>query len=93
MVLQLIHSFKVLAMDPEILLMDEPFAALDAITREELQREFLNLCKTQGTAALFVTHDMNEAIYLADEISLMHQGACHLNWSKVTCASLKEPGI
>jgi len=59
---------------PQILFMDEPFAALDAITREELQREFLNLCKTQGTAALFVTHDMNEAVYLADEISLMHQG-------------------
>ena len=59
---------------PAVLFMDEPFAALDAITRDELQRDFLALCQTQGTAVLFVTHDMAEAVYLADRVSLMHEG-------------------
>ena len=65
---------RALITHPKILFMDEPFAALDAITREELQSEFLNVCKRQGTAALFVTHDMREAVYLADQVSLMHEG-------------------
>jgi NitT/TauT family transport system ATP-binding protein len=59
---------------PAVLFMDEPFAALDAITRDELQRDFLTLCQAQGTAVLFVTHDIAEAVYLADHVSLMHQG-------------------
>ena len=62
---------------PGILFMDEPFAALDAITREELQRDFLALCQAQGMAVLFVTHDMAEAVYLADRVSVMHQGRIH----------------
>jgi NitT/TauT family transport system ATP-binding protein len=60
-----------------VLFMDEPFAALDAITREELQRDFLALCHAQGTAVLFVTHDIGEAVYLADHVSLMHAGRLH----------------
>ena len=59
---------------PAVLFMDEPFAALDAITRDELQRDFLALCQAHGTAVLFVTHDIGEAVYLADCVSLMHQG-------------------
>jgi NitT/TauT family transport system ATP-binding protein len=59
---------------PSVLFMDEPFAALDAITRDELQRDFLALCQAHGTAVLFVTHDISEAVYLADRVSLMHQG-------------------
>ena len=62
---------------PAVLFMDEPFAALDAITREELQRDFLALCHAQGTAVLFVTHDISEAVYLADHVSLMHAGRLH----------------
>ena len=62
---------------PEVLFMDEPFAALDAITREELQRDFLALCHAQDTAVLFVTHDIGEAVYLADQVSLMHAGRLH----------------
>ncbi len=60
--------------EPTILCMDEPFAALDAITREELQHDLLGLCAQQGTTVLFVTHDMAEAVYLGDEVSVMHQG-------------------
>lgn len=62
---------------PSVLFMDEPFAALDAITRDELQRDFLELCHSEGTAVLFVTHDMAEAIYLADHVSLVHAGRLH----------------
>lgn len=59
---------------PAVLFMDEPFAALDAITRDELQRDFLTLCQAHSTAVLFVTHDIAEAVYLADHVSLMHAG-------------------
>jgi len=65
---------RALVTQPAVLFMDEPFAALDAITREDLQRDFLALCQAQGTAVLFVTHDMAEAVYLADRVSLMHAG-------------------
>ncbi len=60
--------------EPKILCMDEPFAALDAITREELQHDLLALCAQQGTSVLFVTHDMAEAVYLGDQVTVMHQG-------------------
>lgn len=63
---------------PPMLYMDEPFASLDAITRSELQQDFLALCQRQGTSVLFITHDIAEAVYLADHVSVMQAGAvCH----------------
>lgn len=59
---------------PTILLMDEPFAALDAITRTELQQMLLTLMQEQKTTCLFVTHDIDEAITLGDQISIMRNG-------------------
>lgn len=59
---------------PRLLLMDEPFAALDALTREELQDSLLTLCSRYGSSVLFVTHDIAEAAYLADRVALMDQG-------------------
>ena len=59
---------------PALLCMDEPFAALDALTREELQRDLLAVCTEQGTAVLFVTHDLQEAAFLGDQVSLLHGG-------------------
>ncbi|HXY89011.1 MAG TPA: ABC transporter ATP-binding protein, partial [Xanthobacteraceae bacterium] len=56
------------AVDPEILLMDEPFAALDAITRESLQDELIRIRAATKKTILFVTHDIEEAAYLADRI-------------------------
>lgn len=65
---------RALAGDPECLLMDEPFGALDAITRDALQDELLELKKGLGRTIVFVTHDIFEALKLADRIAVMHQG-------------------
>ena len=62
---------RALAIDPEILLMDEPFSALDAQTREVLQAELLRIHAETGKTTLFVTHDLDEAIYLSDRIMVM----------------------
>jgi len=66
---------RALAADPPLLLLDEPFAALDPITRFDLQRQFLELRRTVGKAALFVTHDVREALMMASRIVLLKDGA------------------
>ena len=63
-----------LAADPAILLMDEPFGALDAITRDQLQREFLSLQQRLNKTVVFVTHDLREALRLGSRIALMEAG-------------------
>ena len=65
---------RALAADPSILLMDEPFGALDPLTRADLQREFLSLQKQLGKTVLFVTHDLHEALRLATRIALLEEG-------------------
>ncbi|HTW59022.1 MAG TPA: ATP-binding cassette domain-containing protein [Terriglobales bacterium] len=65
---------RALAADPEILLMDEPFGALDPITRDELQREFLSLQQKLRKTVVFVTHDLREALRLGSRIALMEAG-------------------
>lgn len=65
---------RALAADPAILLMDEPFGALDAITRDELQREFLSLQERLHKTIVFVTHDLREAIRLGSRIALIEAG-------------------
>ena len=65
---------RTLCADPVVMLMDEPFAALDAITREELQDDLLKLCSLRKTTVLFVTHDIAEAVYLADRVAVMDHG-------------------
>jgi len=66
---------RALAADPPILLMDEPFGALDPITRAELQQEFIQLRKSLRKTVVFVTHDVAEALMLGDRIALMDSGA------------------
>jgi osmoprotectant transport system ATP-binding protein len=63
-----------LAADPPVLLMDEPFGALDPISRERLQREFADLHRRLGKTVVFVTHDIEEAVILGDRIVLMQDG-------------------
>jgi len=65
---------RALAADPAILLMDEPFGALDPLTRDELQREFLSLQQRLHKTVVFVTHDLNEALRLGSRIALMEGG-------------------
>jgi osmoprotectant transport system ATP-binding protein len=65
---------RALAADPSLLLFDEPFGALDPITRAELQRQFLALRRGLRKTAIFVTHDVREALLLATRIGLLHQG-------------------
>ncbi len=62
---------RALAAKPDVLLMDEPFGALDAHTRILLQKELLNIVKDQETTILFVTHSVDEAVYLADRVLIM----------------------
>ena len=65
---------RALAADPEILLMDEPFGALDPLTRDELQREFLSLQQRLHKTVVFVTHDLREALRLGSRVALMEAG-------------------
>jgi osmoprotectant transport system ATP-binding protein len=65
---------RALAADPSILLLDEPFGALDPVTRSEIQREFRMLQKRLGKTMVFVTHDLREAFILGDRIGLLQDG-------------------
>ena len=65
---------RALAADPAIVLMDEPFGALDALTRDQLQREFLSLQQRLNKTVVFVTHDLREALRLGSRIALMEAG-------------------
>ena len=68
---QRVNLARALAVDPELLLMDEPFAALDAQTREVMQSELLNIWQRAHRTVLFITHQIDEAIYLSDRVLVM----------------------
>jgi osmoprotectant transport system ATP-binding protein len=71
---QRIGIARAMAADPDIILMDEPFSALDPLTREMLQDELLKIQSEVGKTIVFVTHDMDEALKIADRIAVMKDG-------------------
>ena len=71
---QRIGLARALAIDPKIMLMDEPFGAIDSITREKLQDELLTLHREMGKTILFVTHDIEEAFRLGNRVIIMNEG-------------------
>ncbi len=71
---QRIGVARALAARPGVLLMDEPFGAVDAVVRAELQRELASIVRELGTTTLFVTHDVDEALRLADRIVVLREG-------------------
>ena len=84
---------RALAADPPILLMDEPFGALDPVTRAELQREFRELARRLGKTIVFVTHDLREALYLANDIVLMQSGKIVAHSTPQDFLRLRHPEV
>ena len=62
---------RTLAMNPKVILMDEPFSAVDHLTKCTLQEELINIRQAENKTVLFVTHDINEAVFLADRVVLL----------------------
>lgn len=75
---QRVNLARALACDPEVLLLDEPFAALDAITRELMQGELLELCEKVGKTVLMVTHQIDEAVLLSDRVIVFAACPAHV---------------
>jgi osmoprotectant transport system ATP-binding protein len=84
---------RALAADPPILLMDEPFGALDPVTRAELQREFAALARRLGKTIVFVTHDLREAMLLASRIVLLEKGRIVASASPQEFLGLDHPEV
>ncbi len=84
---------RALAAEPKILLMDEPFGALDPLTRAEMQDMLRNLLSRLRTTVLLVTHDLDEALYLADRIVLLGEGRVLANLARDEFLQSKMPEI
>jgi NitT/TauT family transport system ATP-binding protein len=84
---------RTLAFDPNILLMDEPFGALDAQTRLLMQTELLNIWKRTPKTVIFVTHDVQEAVYLAERVVVMSARPGHIKAIVETKFGERSPGI
>jgi NitT/TauT family transport system ATP-binding protein len=86
---QRVNLARALAVQPELLLLDEPFASVDAQTRETLQGELLRIVGETGVTAMFVTHDITEAVYLGDRVSVFSQRPARIIHE--TSVSLPKP--
>jgi NitT/TauT family transport system ATP-binding protein len=84
---------RTLAVDPSILLMDEPFGALDAQTRALMQTELLGIWQRTPKTVIFVTHDVQEAVYLADRVAVMSARPGRIKAIVETRFGNRDPGI
>ncbi|MGA6985770.1 MAG: ATP-binding cassette domain-containing protein [Terriglobales bacterium] len=82
---------RALAADPSILILDEAFGALDPITRSEMQKEFRALQQRMRKTAIFVTHDLREALLLGDRIALMEEGRLIVDLPVAECSGCQHP--
>ncbi len=80
-----------MAADPPILILDEPFGALDPITRSEMQKEFRALQQRMRKAVIFVTHDLREALLLGDRIALLEAGRLVADLSTADFSCSEDP--
>ena len=90
---QRVQIARCLAQQPEVMMMDEPFGALDAMTRESLQDELARLVREQGLTVMFVTHDLEEAIYLGDRVIALRNLAGQDSRDKPSLAAMIEVTI
>lgn len=84
---------RAIIVQPEVLLLDEPFGALDVDTRETMQKLFLKLMKAYGIAALFVTHDLKEALMIGDQIAKIEEGRLKTYTSQSEFIQDAESGV
>jgi NitT/TauT family transport system ATP-binding protein len=93
---QRVNLARALAADPVVMLMDEPFAALDAQTREHMQAELLKIWSAARKTVVFITHQINEAVYLADRVAVMSarpgrvKGIVHIPFERPRALSVKR---
>ena len=84
---------RALAADPPLLLMDEPFGALDPITRSELHEEFVRVQSAMHRAVILVTHDIAEAFRLADRVAVLHDGRIIAVGTRAELAAVTDPRV
>jgi bicarbonate transport system ATP-binding protein len=87
---QRVSIARALAIRPQVLVLDEPFGALDAITKEELQEELLQIWNDHRCTVLMITHDIDEALFLADRLVMMTNGP-HANIGEIMTIPFPRP--
>ena len=90
---QRIGVARALAVDPPILLMDEPFGALDPVTRVELRREFIRIQQTLGTTVVIVTHDIAEALAMGTTVGVLDEGSLIIHGSPDVVRASLDPRV
>jgi osmoprotectant transport system ATP-binding protein len=84
---------RALAADPSVLLLDEPFAALDPVTRFDMQRHFVELRRIFGKTAIFVTHDIREALLVGTRIALLKDGRIEVDAPAAEFPTMPSPEV